>query len=119
VRRLAILVVALAAAAPADAAIVNVNCATQSLQARINAASAGDTLRIRGTCSGSFTLIKNLTLDGNPRATIDGLHLGRPLTVVGASTTRLLDLTITGGQVLGGAGGGGIYSAGGSLTLVR
>ncbi len=107
-------------ASPAGAAIVNVNCATQRLQARIDAASPGDTLRIKGTCVGRFTIDKNLTLDGNPRATLDGGELGRSLLVTGSATARLFDLTVTGGYLAGpSAAGAGIFHASGSLTLRR
>jgi hypothetical protein len=112
--------VALALAAPAGAAIVNVNCATQNLQARMDAAPAGSTLRIKGTCVGNFTLNKNLTLDGNPRATLDGGDLGRTLFIAGTPTVRLFDLTITGGHVSSGSiAGGGISHTAGALTIRR
>ncbi len=55
----------------ADAA-PGVNCATQSLQARIDAAPAGSTLLVHGTCVGNFVVSKNLTIKGSPAATLDG-----------------------------------------------
>jgi hypothetical protein len=109
-----------ALAAPAGAAIVNVNCATQNLQNRIDAAPAGSTLKIKGTCVGQFTVAKNLTLAGNPKATLDGNGAGRPLTIAGTPTVALVDLRVTGGLISGtDAFGGGIHHAGGLLTLRR
>ena len=111
---------ALLLAPQAGAAIVNVNCATQSLQAKIDAAAPGSTLRIKGTCVGRFTVLKNLTLDGNPHATLDGAQLGKTLSVIGTPTVLLTDLTITGGHyVQQNAQGGGIPQPGGNLTLRR
>ncbi len=107
-------------AGPTSAAVVNVNCATQNLQAQIDAANPGDTLRVKGTCEGSFTVDKDLTLDGTPSATLDAVELGRTLTINGSPTVRLLDLTITGGRVDGtNVSGGGIRHAAGSLTIRR
>ena len=119
--RLGILaIVGLALASPASAAILNVNCATQSLQARIDAAAAGSILRIKGTCVGRFVVSKNLTLDGNPHATLDGAQLGKTLSVIGTVTVLVTDLTVTGGHyVAQNSAGGGISHSGGNLTLRR
>ncbi len=114
-------VLGVACAAPAHGAVVNVNCAKHDLQAKIDAAPPGWTLRVKGTCVGRFTVDKNLTLDGSPKATLDAAELGRTLTIAGAPTVRLLDLTVTGGRAVGSpsAEGGGIRHPGGELTLRR
>jgi nitrous oxidase accessory protein NosD len=65
---------------PASAATITVNCSSQNLQTKINAAAAGSTLLIKGTCVGNFTVDKNLTLKGNPSATLDGNDSGTTLT---------------------------------------
>jgi hypothetical protein len=107
---------ALSVAQGAADASTTVNCASKSLQTAINAAATGSTLLIKGTCSGSFTVAKNLTLKGSPTATLDGNDLGSVLTITGTPTVHLTDLKITGGLA---AHGGGINMAGGSLTLSK
>src|SRR3954468_1657232 len=85
------------APSPATAATV-VDCATQDLQQQINAAPSDSTLLVIGTCTGNFTISKNLTLKGNPTATLDGNFAGRVLTIGGsADAVNLKDLTITDG----------------------
>ncbi len=107
-------------AGPASGATINVNCAKHDLQAKINAAPPGSTLRIKGLCVGRFLVDENLTLDGNPKATLDAVDLGRTLIINDSPNVRLLDLTITGGHVVGQhEGGGGIRHGGGELTLRR
>jgi hypothetical protein len=93
-----------------------VNCASKNLQTAINAAASGSTLLVKGTCEGVFTLTKNITLKGSPAATLDGDDLGSVLMITGTPTVHLSGLTITGGLA---TDGGGINSAGGSLTLTK
>jgi hypothetical protein len=101
-------------ATPAAAGTITVDCSKQSLQARIAAAAPGSTLLISGTCTGHFSLHKNLTLQGAPHATLDGSQTGRVLTITGKPTVHLIGLTITHGIA---ASGGGISDDGGKLTL--
>ncbi|MFL5798410.1 MAG: choice-of-anchor Q domain-containing protein [Actinomycetota bacterium] len=115
----------LAPTAPASADIVTVNCPTQDLQQRINAAAPGSTLLISGLCDENFTIDKNLTLKGNPTATLDGNFAGSVLTIT-QGAVHLVDLTITDGFTIPSGGslseghGGGIYNtSGGALTLTR
>jgi nitrous oxidase accessory protein NosD len=134
--------------ATAFAATINVNCSTQSLQTKIDSAPGGSTLLITGTCIGNFILDKNLTLKGNPSATLDGNDSGTTLTAPSTHTVHLIALRITGGSASTGAGinragagtraltlngvtvsgnvasgttaqGGGIFIDGGSLVLTN
>jgi hypothetical protein len=90
-----------------------------SLQAVVTAAAAGDTLFVKGTCSGPTEIGKNLTVSGqsaggNKTATLNGGGQGTVLTIGAGVTVTLNTLIITGG----GAGeiGSGI-SNDGTLTL--
>ncbi|HXJ65198.1 MAG TPA: hypothetical protein VNN79_15705, partial [Actinomycetota bacterium] len=102
---------------PASATVIGVNCATQHLQPKLDAAPAGSTVLVKGTCIGPFTIDSNVTVKGNPTATLDGNDSGSTLTINGAHTIHLVGLTITGGENTSGAGidreGGGV------LTLVK
>jgi hypothetical protein len=102
----------LAGAVPAAAAdaTIRVNCATADLQAAINSARPGATLHVTGTCTGAFSIDKNLRLTGGGAAELDGTGDGAfTLTVGSGAIVRLTDLTITGG-------GGGIDNEG-TLTV--
>jgi hypothetical protein len=107
----------------AAAAPVAVNCppyGADSLQAAITAASPGDTLLIKGTCTGNFTISKNLTMQGSPVATLDAQGSGHTVSVTPGVTVTLNDLTITGGNAAGAGpagSGGGIFSFLATLTL--
>ncbi|MFJ8081016.1 hypothetical protein ACIQ6Y_10325 [Streptomyces sp. NPDC096205] len=107
----------LTGAAPAAAqTVVNCNGNPAALQPAITAASPGDTLRVRGTCVGNFTIHKDLTLIGLGNAVLDGNGTGTTVTV-GFSQVQLTNLTITGGND---TYGGGIFNHSGStLTLDR
>jgi predicted outer membrane repeat protein len=80
-----------------------------SLQAAQDAASAGDTLKVKGTCYGSTTISKDLTIVGqsNPgfgTATLDGDHQGFVLAVPYQAVPPIVTvtgLTITGGTSVG------------------
>jgi predicted outer membrane repeat protein len=90
------------------------------LQAAINNADPGDLLTLRGTCVGSFTIGKDLTIEGvaGTFPTVDGNDAGRVLQINNGSDVELVGLTITGGMVTGGAGefGAGIRNLG-TLTV--
>jgi fibronectin-binding autotransporter adhesin len=104
---------------PGTAATFKVNCATQSLATRIAAVPAGSVILVKGTCS-QIEIGKNITIAGNPTATITGGGLERAVTISGSPMVRLTDLTITGGKVTGSlAKGGGILHPGGLLVLRR
>ncbi len=109
-----------------------------SLQAAEIAASPGDTLSATGTCTGTTSITKNLTITGG--ATLDGDQEGSVLTIDYGVTVTISSLTITGGSADVGGGilnfgsvtvtggsqitgntarvdAGGIYNALGSVTL--
>jgi len=95
---------------------VSVNCDTAgSLQNKINNASPGTVILIKGTCHGAFTTNKSLTLKGNPNATLDADAAGAVLAVEGVRVIHLRSLVVTDG--LGIDGGGIAMPDGGVLTL--
>jgi hypothetical protein len=108
-------------AVPASGATIAVDCAHVDLQQKIDSAAPGSILAIKGTCVGNFVVAKNLTLKGNPTATLDGNDVDRTLTITGTRTVHLISLEITGGYAESAvlAKGGGIFSAGGVLTLSK
>ncbi|MEU5224815.1 hypothetical protein AB0G55_19460 [Streptomyces toyocaensis] len=109
----------LAPAAPAVAApIATVRCPAQNLQTAIDDARPGSTLRVTGTCTGNFTITKNLTLIGLG-ATLDGGGTGTVVTVLAGVRAQLTALTITHGGRPATGYGGGIYNDGGTVTLTR
>ncbi|MFL5798923.1 MAG: choice-of-anchor Q domain-containing protein [Actinomycetota bacterium] len=111
----AMMLAVVALATPAQAATFTVDCSSQNLQTKINAAPAGSTLLIKGTCLGSFLVDKNLTLKGNPSATLDGNDAGTTLTAPSTRTVHLIALEITGGSATLGAG---ILRLGGGHALL-
>ena len=83
-----------------------------TLQEAVAAASAEDTLKVKGTCYGTTRIAKNLTIVGESgygsgQATLDGAKSGSVVTVERGVTAAITRLTITGGS---GSPGGGIYS---------
>jgi hypothetical protein len=102
-----------------------------TLQAAVNAASAGDTLKVKGTCYGDTVVSKSLKIVGRSDsgfgpATLNGANNAQSpgnVIVDHGATVAITGLTITGGysndSVTGSSGerGGGIYNEGGSLTL--
>src|SRR6266702_4791026 len=144
----------LAAAAPAASAAsttclvvdTNANHSYASLQDAVNAAAAGDTLFVKGTCTGAITISKNLTIDGHSAsstktATLNGGRHDSVLTINNSGVNVTLNTLIitNGGALLGGGilnggtvtlngstvsnntasifGGGGITNVGGTVTL--
>jgi hypothetical protein len=104
------------------------NTSYTSLQAGVNGAQARATLWIRGTCTGTTEITKDVTLNGQrpggfTAPTLDGGGQGSVLTVDSGVTLTVNTLTITGGSgtpVAGVAGrilGGGINSSDASVTL--
>jgi hypothetical protein len=97
----------------------------ESLTTAIAEAVPGDELTVTGTCTGTYTLDKSLTLTGLatkkfPIPTLDGGHAGTTLTVDPAVTATVTNLALTGGTGQGDIerDAGGIYNRG-TLTLIR
>jgi hypothetical protein len=100
-----------AAAKPAKCHVENVGTGRVSttLQAAVDAASAGASLRVKGTCVGSTVITKDLAITGFVnkgfgRPTLDGVHAGRVLTITAAATVTLRALFITNGSADYGGG---------------
>ena len=111
-----------AMAAPPECHIVNqtTDIKYDNLQTAVDAATANDTLKLKGTCVGDTNIFKNLTIQGqsNPAfgpATIQGASGVRVVLFLGGgATVNLNGLTITGRE---NATGGGIAAFGANLTL--
>jgi predicted outer membrane repeat protein len=86
------------------------------LQAAINDANAGNTIRVHGTFVGIFTIGQSLTLKGDDTAVLDGNQLGTVVTTgtSDSSVITLINLTIINGNAYN---GGGIYNNAAILTL--
>lgn len=78
------------------------------LTVAINAATPGDSLELRGTFVGNFTITKNLMLEGVEDAVLDGGEAGTVLTIPGDIdvTVGLKNLTIQNGFSTTTPGGG-------------
>jgi len=107
----AMLAAPVAAAKPAKCHVVNVGTGrvAATLQAAVDAAPAGASLRVKGTCVGSTLIAKDVAITGFAnkafgRPTLDGADAGRVLTVTGAATVTLRGLFITNGSADHGGG---------------
>jgi hypothetical protein len=91
-----------------------VRCASNpaALQPALAAAPAGETVRIEGTCRGTFVVDRNLTLSGRDDATLDGNGTGPVLTVAAGSHVVVENLIVTGGVSSAPVAVGGIANAG-------
>ncbi|MEU6096563.1 hypothetical protein [Streptomyces sp. NPDC047079] len=87
-----------------------------ALQPAITTASPGDTLLVSGTCTGPFTIGKDLTLSGVSGAVLDGKQAGSTVTVGSGAQVHLDHLTLTHGRAA--SFGGGVNNQG-TLTLSR
>jgi predicted outer membrane repeat protein len=97
---------------------IAVDCgAGADLQAAINAAPKGAILDISGTCRGTFTIHRKITLKGVSNAVLDGQALGTTVAIT-RGTVKLSHLTITGGDDQVDCIAGGIRNAG-ALTLIH
>jgi len=94
-----------------------------SLQAAVNAAKAGDTLEVKGTCIGNTSVDKSITLSGVTNnafpgpPTLDGDEQGTVVTIT-AGTTTIRNMTITNGKTPD-FGGGIAARSGSSLVLIN
>ncbi|WP_327126348.1 hypothetical protein [Streptomyces sp. NBC_01727] len=103
-------------AAAAQEVVVSCNADPNALQPAITAASPGDTLLVRGTCSGPFTIGKDLTLRGVGGAVLDGNQAGSTVTVGSGARVLLDHVILTHGSAA--SSGGGVNNQG-TLTLSR
>jgi hypothetical protein len=92
-----------------------------SLQDAVTAAAPGDTLFVKGTCTGTTEIGKNLTVTGQSQsgtktATLNGGAQGAVLTIDSGAAVTLNTLVITNGSNFF---GGGIFADGGTVTLNR
>jgi hypothetical protein len=100
----------------AQAATITVNCPDPNLQSKMDNAAPGSTIIIIGTCTGNFTVSKNLTILGQQNGlgsppTLDGTGFsGTVLTVPAGVNANVTSLVITNGS------NGGIANSG-TLTL--
>ena len=81
----------------------------RSLQAAVQAAPSGAELRVKGTCVGNTTIVKDLAIRGKSNggfgpATLDGASAGRVLTIHGGVTVTLDGLIVTNGNATFGGG---------------
>jgi hypothetical protein len=111
-----------ASAAASHCLVINAATAAKytSLQAAQNAAHAGATLLLRGTCTGTTKITKNLTVTGQHRRgftapTLKGAGQGSVLKIHSSVTLTVNTLAITGGNAV--SGGGIFVNTGSSLTL--
>lgn len=141
----AVLLPVAAQAAPPQCQVTNTTTEVEfdNLQSAVDAATAGDTLKVKGNCVGSTIIAKDLTLEGksNPAfgtATLNGGDTpNTPILTINSGNVTIEGLTITGGnssigsailvfpftQVtlnhteVSGNMGNAIFSLGGMLTL--
>jgi PA domain len=91
----------IANAAPKSCEVDTSTATYSSLQGAIDAASAGDTLEVKGTCVGRSTVSKNLTIKGvSPTSILDGNGAGSSLTVNASVSVTVRRLTIQNGASL-------------------
>ena len=90
-------------------------CAYSQIQPAVDAAAAGDTIRVgSGTYAGGIAIGKALTLTGSgPRSTV--ISGGGPVITVSAGPVVIQRVTVTGGNAPG--DGGGILNTG-TLTVL-
>ena len=82
------------------ASTTTVNCPGQSLQAAVDAANPGDIINVTGICSENVTIgnrKRNLTLDGQNVATINGPDSGIATLIVRGTNIVIRNFEITGG----------------------
>jgi hypothetical protein len=101
---------------------------SSDLQTVIDGAGPGDTIELDGECEGDFTVGKDLTIRSasKERATLDGSHLHRVLTIMG-SPGDFIEVTLRGLRITGGftdkqstlrGDGGAVFSRMARLHLV-
>jgi len=84
-----------------EAATIQVDCSSASLQAAIDKAKPGDTLVVSGTCKENLVIheeVARITLDGQGKATIDGPDAGKRTIEVRGRGITIKGFTVTGGS---------------------
>jgi parallel beta-helix repeat protein len=84
-----------------EAATIQVDCSSASLQAAIERAKPGDTLSVSGTCKENLVIheeVVRITLDGQGKATVNGPDKGKPPIVVRGRGITIKGFTVTGGR---------------------
>jgi len=83
-----------------EAATVQVDCSSATLQAAIEKAKPGDTLLVSGTCKENLVIheeVARITLDGQGKATIEGRPDAGPTIRVRGRGITIKGFTVTGG----------------------
>jgi hypothetical protein len=83
-----------------------------ALASALTAAAPGDMLQIEGTCRGTYTIERSVTLSGMSNAVVDGNGYGPVLTIVAGIHVVLENLIVTGGASLAPVAVGGIVNNG-------
>ncbi len=86
----------------AEAATIEVDCSSASLQAAVEKAKPGDTLSVSGTCKENLVIheeVARITLDGQGKATIEGADAGKRIIEVRGRGITIKGFTITGGRI--------------------
>jgi len=88
-----------------------------TLQEAVEAAGAGNTLKVSGTCEGETTIGKSVTITGKSAAAtiLKGTGASTVVTISPGTTVKITKITITGGH---GETGGGITNKG-TLALTK
>ncbi len=83
-----------------EAATIQVDCSSTSLQAAVEKARPGDTRLVSGTCKENLVIyeeVTRITLDGQGKATINGPDKGKPIIEVRGRGITIKGFTVTGG----------------------
>ncbi len=85
----------------AEAATIEVDCSSASLQAALEKAKPGDTLLVSGTCKENLVIyeeVARITLDGQGKATINGPDVSKPTVQVRGRGITIKGFTVTGSR---------------------
>ena len=85
----------------AEAATIEVDCSSATLQAAIEKAKPGDTLLVSGTCKENLVIheeVVRVTLDGQGKATINAPDATKHTITVRGRGITIKGFTITGGR---------------------
>ena len=85
----------------AEAATIEVDCSSATLQAAIEKAKPGDTLLVSGTCKENLVIheeVARITLDGQGKATVNGPDASKSTIEVRGRGITIKGFTVTGGR---------------------